>query len=683
MSVILGVDTGGTYTDSVLIDTAKRTVVCKAKSFTTREELLKGILASVKKLNWEQPEEITLVCLSTTLATNAVVEGKGGRTGLIYLGRRMRETELPADLVFQASGQLDIKGREIEHIRPEQIRAYLKEMDGKIDALAISGFASVRNPAHELQIKQIAKEILSVPVVCAHELSSSLGYRERTVTAILNAALIPNITHLIEATHDALQVLRIEAPCMVVCGDGSLMLDTAAMDRPIETVLSGPAASVVGGRFLTGIQDALIVDVGGTTTDIANVAGGRVRITSAGATVGGWKTQLKAAEISTHGIGGDSWIQYDKFGSLQISSERVIPLAVAGLENPDLIQEWAQYHPPREHEIFFGEVVDCYRLGAVPEHPDYDENKLAGLLADGPHSRFYLSEQMGRDYDKMDFSEYVRRGLLQRCSLTPTDLLCASAFFAGNASSDEKTGVRDIAGKQSDTSGQMVREDGILPAGNPAVAAEAVRIMAYRAAEGKAVFLEKCFHIVTERIRIACLQSTADFENSRFDFSDPLVHFILQTEHPLLNVSLSLKKPLIAIGAPVKAWLPPVAEQLGTKLIIPEHAEVANAIGAAVGEVAAAVEILIRPDQYHRGFLVHAPAETMECDTLEAAERRAEEAARAYVIQRIRESGGNKMTVSVMKKPVYTEIFGTEQKTFIEEKVTATAIASPGWEEEE
>ena len=736
MSVILGVDTGGTYTDSVLIDAGNRSVVRKAKSFTTKEDLLKGILASIRKLRWETPEEIALVCLSTTLATNAVVEGKGGRTGLIYLGRRLAVDKLPATVVRQAGGLLDIKGREVERIREDELRGIVSDMKGQVDAIAVSGFASVRNPAHELAVKRIAREILDVPVVCAHELSASLGDHDRTVTAILNASLIPNITHLIEATHAAMKQLGIEAPCMVVCGDGSLMLDAAAMDRPIETVLSGPAASVVGGRFLTGVNDALVVDVGGTTTDIANVIDGRVKITASGATVGGWRTQLRAAEISTHGIGGDSWIQYDKMGSLQVSSERVIPLCVAGLENPGIIQEWKKYQPPREHEIFFGEVTDCYRLGSVPEHPDYDEKKLAGLLADGPHSRFYLSEQMGRDYDKMDFSGYVRQGLLQRCSLTPTDLICALQKISGEVSpvcQNREGDVGEDFRVTEEYRKSILKNAAGMPAGSAETAAEAVRIMAHRTAAEPESFLKTCIHLVEERMRIACLQSTADFENSRFDFSDPVVQFILQKEHPLLKVNLSLKKPIVAIGAPVRTWLPGVAEKLGAELIIPEHAEVANAIGAAVGEVVASVEVLIRPDQYHKGFLVYAPLETLWYETLEEAEARAEEEAEQSVRERLAESGGSiykagfadlqlenpggsdgpgrnnrrsgvsagekpqddslkengglmpdhSAAVSVSRKPVYTENFGSAERTFIEEKVTATAIAGPKWAEQE
>ena len=740
MAVILGVDTGGTYTDSVLIDASDRTVVRKAKSYTTKEDLLKGILASIRKLRWTSPEEITLVCLSTTIATNAVVEGKGGRTGLVYMGRRIVSETLPATVVRQATGQLDIKGREIERIREEELREIVGDMIGKVDAIAVSGFASVRNPAHELAVKQIAREMTDMPVVCAHELSASLGYHDRTVTAILNASLIPNIKHLIEATRDAMKQLGIKAPCMVVCGDGNLILDEAAMDRPIETVLSGPAASVVGGRFLTGIRDALVVDVGGTTTDIANVIDGRVKITASGAVVGGWRTQLRAAEISTHGIGGDSWIQYDKMGSLQVSSERVIPLFEAGLENPGIIEEWRMYQPPREHEIFFGEVTDCYRLGVMPEHPDYDENKLAGLLVDGPHSRFYLSEQMGRDYDKMDFSAYVRQGLLQRCSLTPTDLIAAmpvllpdegnmnlertEAAASGNhpehdTANQERFRVRETVPEiHTEAAGMRdsvprIRTDAAgMPDGNADAAAEAIRIMAHRTASEPASFLRKCTELVQERMRIACLQSTADFENSAFDFSDPLVQFILQREHPLLQVDLKLKKPIVAIGAPVRTWFPGVAEKLGTKLVIPEHAEVANAIGAAVGEVVAFAEVLIRPDQYHKGYLVYTPQETVWFETLTEAESSACEAAEAFVRDKLAKTGGasaelietenrnrcnpesgscnedrkkgsGNSAVSVRKHPVYTEQFGTGERIFIEEKVTATAIAAPRWAEQE
>ena len=194
MSYILGIDTGGTFTDGVLMDPAARQVHSTAKAFTTRQDLSVGIRNCFRKLPVDQLSQVSMVCLSTTLATNAVVEGRQSRVGLFLLGRRI-DQDLPADFCIPLQGELDIKGRQRTGIDREQVRKAAKSLEGKIEAAAVSSFASVRNPIHEIQVKEILHEVLDVPVVCAHELCQSLGFYDRTVTAALNAGLITCITH--------------------------------------------------------------------------------------------------------------------------------------------------------------------------------------------------------------------------------------------------------------------------------------------------------------------------------------------------------------------------------------------------------------------------------------------------------------------------------------------------------
>lgn len=643
MSVILGIDTGGTYTDSVLIDHSTKKVLRKAKSRTTHEDLLKGILASISNLHWNELNEISLVCLSTTMATNSVVERHLGRTGLIYMGSELSGATA-ADVSIRVPGKLNISGRELQSIDESAVRMCVDEMKDKVDAIAVSGFASVRNPAHELMVKSIIHEQTDLPVVCAHEMSVQLGFFDRTVTAVLNASLIRNITDLIHAVRKALKSLHIEAPCMIVCGDGSLMLDSAAIECPIRTVLSGPAADIAGAKFLTGLSDALVVDMGGTTTDIADLADGDVRVSSDGAIVGGWKTQVRAVHVSTQGIGGDSWIRYDRSGKLQVTGTRVIPLCMSGASSETIKEEWTHYRPPREHEIFHGEVIDCYVPGKISASASYEDRKLFSLLEDGPHSRFYLSDKMGYDYDKMDFSDFIRRGVLQLSSMTPTDILHAS---------------------------------GSLSFGNVETAMNAVKEMAYRAVLSTQEFINICSQAVVDRLRTACLQSTADFEESLFNFFSPTVRFILQKEHPLLDIQMTIKKPIVAIGAPVKDWFPKVCDDLNTQLIIPEHAEVANAIGAAVGKIVEKREILIRPDRKYKGYLVYAPDETRKFDSLKSAEEYAKEEVIRYVRSQVKKAGGKVPEIHCSSQVIKSTPYGSGEPYFIEMRVNASATAEP------
>ena len=130
--------------------------------------------------------------------------------------------------------------------------------------------------------------------------------------------------------------------------------------RQVETILSGPAASVIGGLALTGQKDGIVVDMGGTTTDIAEVSGGSVKIRREGANVGGWLTRVQAAEISTFGIGGDSRICLDRHGEIQIGPEKVIPLCVAGAQWPELIHEVRSFRRTGDIKSYSAQEADCY-----------------------------------------------------------------------------------------------------------------------------------------------------------------------------------------------------------------------------------------------------------------------------------------------------------------------------------
>ena len=145
MSLILGIDTGGTYTDSVLLDSLTRNVQSKSKVFTTKEELTLCIDKCLALLPQDALSEICMICLSTTLATNAVLEGNNGRVGLLIMGR-VPDKKLPASLYRHIDGLLDIKGRMIKDINEVQVKQAALDFSGHVDAVAVSGFAGVRNP---------------------------------------------------------------------------------------------------------------------------------------------------------------------------------------------------------------------------------------------------------------------------------------------------------------------------------------------------------------------------------------------------------------------------------------------------------------------------------------------------------------------------------------------------------
>ena len=313
MPLVIGLDTGGTYTDAALLDTDQGIVLATAKALTTRDDLSVGLGAAIGKILHAfdgSPDQVSLVTLSTTLATNAVVEGVGGRVGLFMIGfdrAALERAELARamgqDPVHFIAGGHQPDSNPQAPLDKAALQSCAAEMKSDVSAFAIAGHFATRNPRHEIEARDILRQITDLPVTCSHELSSSLGGPRRALTAVLNARLINLLERLIKATQNIMTHQGLSCPLMVVKGDGSLLEADFARNRPVETVLSGPAASLSGAAFLAGTKTALVADIGGTTTDIAFLHEGTPRLKADGAIVGGWQTMVEAAEIRTTGLG--------------------------------------------------------------------------------------------------------------------------------------------------------------------------------------------------------------------------------------------------------------------------------------------------------------------------------------------------------------------------------------------
>ena len=346
MNLGLGVDTGGTYTDSALINFDTGTVLAKAKALTTRQDLSIGIANSIDNLGEIDTKQIRLVSVSSTLATNSIVEGKGARACLLGIGYDRKTLykyglgdAFPIKEVRLISGGHDISGKELRPLDIRKIEQDVLETRQLVDAYGISAYGGVRNPEHEIATRRIVEELSGLPAVCGHELTNKLNSIKRAITVAFNARLIPLIRELLEAVKAVLHERQIHAPLMVVKGDGHVVNDQTAMQRPIETILSGPAASVMGAKFLARTDSGIVVDMGGTTTDIAVLRDGAPEINPDGAAVGKWRTSVRAADIQTSGIGGDSHIVFDRNDGISISPRRVIPLSLAALHDPNIVDD--------------------------------------------------------------------------------------------------------------------------------------------------------------------------------------------------------------------------------------------------------------------------------------------------------------------------------------------------------
>lgn len=659
MAIVLGIDTGGTFTDSVIVDTETRKVLSKAKALTTTANLATGIDASLAQLNKEDFEKVSFVSLSTTLATNAIVEGRKGRVGLVLLGSDIAKP-LPADIKAIVDGEINIKGHIQKDINYEQLDEAFKVFTDRIDVLAVSGFASTKNPVHEKKVREYARKRLNVPIICAHELTGQLGYYERTVTCVINAGLLPIIRKLITEVRLCIDKRKTGLPLMVVKGDGSLMHEAVALERPIETLLSGPAASIIGAEFLTNIEYAMILDMGGTTTDIADMTNGKVHINEEGARVAGWSTRVRAADICTFGIGGDSHIFYDTEGTLQIGPQKVIPICTAAAKYPHLKDELEYYKKPAEYELCIDKETDCFEFAEKISGRIYSDDELEVLetLKKSPHSIFCLAAMLGRDTNKLGLTRLVEEGSIYRISLTPTDILHAE----GHLSLYEAEASRI-----------------------------AVKIMAKRKEMTPLEFIIECKRLIYRKLASACVQSACSFEGGNFDvFEEASAQYFMKNafsqsekQKHILQPQFVLKKPIIAIGAPVKSWLYNVGQHLNTTIVVPEHAEVANAIGAATGQILEESKAIIRYDMTTKQYIIFTREERITCRELESAKKLALD-----IVTRLAETDAQKAGCQTFElitgcEDKYTEVFTSDRKDYVESIVKAIVMGKPKWDDSE
>ncbi|MDL2253157.1 hydantoinase/oxoprolinase family protein [Ruminococcaceae bacterium OttesenSCG-928-I18] len=653
MSLVLGIDTGGTNTDAVIIDRQKRSLLAKAKALTTREDLSLGISHCLEQMDGFSYGDIEFIALSTTLATNAIVEGRGCEVGLLMLGYEPSSC-LPVREMCLLPGGHNIHGQERQAFDEQAVRAELLAMQGKVDAIAISSYLSIRNPEHELRASELATEVLGLPSVCAHQLTRSLGMEERTVTAVLNARLIPIISRLIASVKQALKERNLEVPIMIVKGDGSLMGEEQARNKPIETILSGPAASIIGAGFLTGEKDAIVFDMGGTTSDVAVLKDGVPRINQEGARVGGWLTRVEAADIYTYGLGGDSYLQMDMNGVLQIGPQRVWPISLFCSRYPHLLEELSSITIPRSILLLFAQVVDCFVLLNKDESVLLDEKEaqVIELLGEAPHSIFYLAQKLGNQVYTLNLDRLVNAGLIGRIALTPTDILHVSGKYT-----------------QWDRKGAQLAS--ALLADRFGIDVETLCLMV------EAKMVEKLSLAVWQSL---VLHEGRDFvleENELFTY---LCAKQLQSEEETsLHFSLRPALPVIGIGAPVSAWLPQMAEKLCTRLVIPEHTEVANAVGAAAGRVTEIVKILISPGAHTNGFVLHSRWERKPFERLEQAVAYGMQEAEKRARQLVLESGAKRAQVTIKHKDIYAKTEQGENDVYIESRIEAIGSEESEW----
>jgi N-methylhydantoinase A/oxoprolinase/acetone carboxylase beta subunit len=420
-----------------------------------------------------------------------------------------------------------------------------------------------------------------------------LNFITRARTAVINARIIPYLESFLADLEQVLLERGIAAPMAVVKGDGSLMSLPTALERPVETVLSGPAASVAGGRKLTGVEDALVVDMGGTTTDVAAVRHGAVQLCDSGALLGSIRTHVRAIDVTTSGLGGDSRIRMNK-GQISIGPERVTPLCRAQARWPSILKalDFMEFrledHPG---DSCWMDILCLAGDQPEPANLSPEESAILEALGHRPRSLPELAERCrALHWSLLNLERLEERGLIERCALTPTDLLH----------------IRDQDSLGSPDAPQRML--GLLSRLNKAADKDLAARLMQRVIQSLArdIFL---VHLSPDREasrQLGCRVCSA------------LLEAALGQPHPDFAVSLSLTRPLVGIGAPAEAFLTRVGELLNARTLIPLHAEVANAIGAITSSVHVEKEIQIKPSPEGR-FSLAGVSTRRVFDDLEAA----------------------------------------------------------------
>ncbi len=662
MAYFLGVDTGGTYTDAVIVDDAADRVIGSAKSLTTREDLALGIGRAVDAAlagAGVRAADVSLVSLSTTLATNALVEGQGGRVALIFVGFDADDLDrgglteaLQGDPVVRVPGGHTHAGTEAAPLDLAAIEGAVAGLADQVMGFAVAARFATRNPGHEMAVRDLIRRMTGRPVTCSHELSAQLNGPKRALTALLNARLIGMIDRLVAACERHLAAVGISAPLMVVRGDGALISATMVRERPIETILSGPAASIVGARWLTGATDALVSDIGGTTTDVALLRGGLPEIDPQGARVGGFRTMVEAVAMRTTGLGGDSEVHViteGLDGGLRLGPRRLMPVSLLAVDHGPMV------HAALDRALAVEAVGEFDGRFVVPmggQTGGLSARELAVLAR--ITTVLPMSQALVSRLEAAALQRLVARGLVMISGVTPSDASHAlGRQTTWDASAAEKA-VRLLA-RRRNGSGERFAPDA------PTLARRIVDQLTAQTVD--------------------CLLQAAFGEDAAFAGQGPdglarhpLTRAGLDGHRGVVEMTLGLGVPVIGLGASAPFYYGAVGARLGCRMILPEHAGVANAIGAVVGQVSQRAQGLVSSPSEGQ-FVAHLPTGLLAFNDRDAALSAMEDWVMEDASSRARAAGAEDLRVLVTRDLREAEVEG--RVMFIEAAVTAVASGRP------
>jgi N-methylhydantoinase A/oxoprolinase/acetone carboxylase beta subunit len=329
--MIIGLDVGGTHTDVVLLNNAGllREVKVPTNAADLFGSVLKGLDAVTEGMD---VRAISRIVLSTTLTTNAIIQNSTPPVGMVVAAGPGIDPEhfRTNPHYICVKGSIDHRGREIEPLQPEEVLAaadFFRQHG--IRQVGVVGKFSIRNPGHEIRIGQLLADSFD-EIFLGHRVSGSLNFARRIATTYLNAAVYPIHKAFFDAVQTSLSVKGLHLPLRLLKADGGNMRLEASLDFPAQTILSGPAASVMGAvAMASGEEDALVMDIGGTTTDLAILIGRAPALDPHGIAIGPYRTLIRSLETLSIGMGGDSAVRLQN-GRLTVGPDREGPAIIFG-----------------------------------------------------------------------------------------------------------------------------------------------------------------------------------------------------------------------------------------------------------------------------------------------------------------------------------------------------------------
>ncbi|MCL2785947.1 MAG: hydantoinase/oxoprolinase family protein [Methanomassiliicoccaceae archaeon] len=634
----LGIDAGGSYTDAVVMDVRTKEIIAKMKSRTTHDDMIVGMRNAMNGLILKRsfnPKDIKYVGLSTTLATNSILESKGGKVGLITIGWTPEREALMEPLKeFFVAGGHDVKGKSISGLDESALIDAAKELEKVADNIVLSAKFSCIYDSHERRAKQILADKVGIPVIATYELSRDIGVYERANTAILNGMLLPVINDFIMGVLSLLSRYGVDAHVMMMKGDGTMMRIETARLRPVETIMSGPAASIVGGLALSGCSDGIVIDIGSTSTDVACIRDGMPPLSKKGVTVLGKGTHVRTIDAHTIALGGDSHISVTADGEVALGPRRSAPLAMSSAAYPSL----------KKRMKSDGDVTYLIPHKDRTRTLTPSETKVLSYVKDNAPCRV---SDITAEYPLMYTLPSVIDSLLAAgsvifTSLTPTDLMVAAGRFETGDREASEIGLDIFSRNTGITDEQLI-----------------LKVMDRAVMSAGSAILEKIMADET---------GSKDIDKVSRRLIDASVG---KDRFTAIDTNFRLRLPIIGLGGPAAAYLTSLRNRLDAEVVIPENHDIGNAVGTLRSRVSETSYATLIPSK-EGGYEIRSSfSQMIKAMRFDDAVRQAVEMTSSDAVGNIRKQGGIDINV-------HTETENADPKEFddIENVVRVSARAT-------